>query len=69
MNEEKLSLHLCDYCERPYPAMVKFVKTYDQWGKSHWLTPVDPLSGSDTAASAITVNGSKPKRQRCSLAY
>ena len=64
MNEEKLSLHTCDYCERPYPALVKFVETYDQWGVSHWLTPVDPLSGSDHLATWCANCGPRHRSER-----
>jgi hypothetical protein len=44
-------LDTCDFCPNRYPAVVKFVRVYDQWKKSHWLEPINPLSGSDWLAT------------------
>ena len=49
--KSRLVLDLCDYCPTRYPATVKFVQVFDKWQVSHWLEPVNPLTGSDWLAT------------------
>jgi hypothetical protein len=49
--KSRLVLDLCDYCPTRYPATVKFVQVFDNWQVSHWLEPVNPLTGSDWLAT------------------
>ena len=50
MSKQELFTGYCDLCDGQYPATVKFVKVYDEFNQSHWLEPLDPLSGSDAIA-------------------
>jgi hypothetical protein len=53
MNETETKLYLasCDFCPERYPAIVKFVKVWDQWRVSNWLETIHPLAGSDWLAT------------------
>jgi hypothetical protein len=64
MITEKISLATCDFCKGPYPAVVKFARVYDQWGVSHWLEPIHPLSGSDHLAIWCESCGPKHRSDR-----